>query len=325
MTKLPKHFQTMLVTAPESPFMNRLIGLFLCILTFSLITLGSCSALAHSPYLKGKTKIHDLKKGEGLLVTREGEVPYQRWRIPQWNHTNAYVWTVGDYDFRKFRTVDLIFYFHGMHSKDYYRDFRSELEKLAQKRKNRPFLFVALVDTPYAKGRDRGKHRWKSLAPEHGERPNKLIKVINRMYRAFNKRFPHIRPNSTKIVLAGFSGGGRVVSSVGSWLANSPSDDPFAKVFKKRLAKIVYFDCWFNPSDLEAVPTLLKINPKMKIVGTVAIKKPLKNAKILAKKFKMRKRGKKNGMVGAGGRLVIYREKGHWAAMIERLEQALGV
>jgi hypothetical protein len=295
------------------------------VLTVCLTVLPSCALLAHSPYAKGKTKIHNLKKGAGLLVSNEGEVPYQKWRIPNWNHSNAYIWLVGKHDFRKFKTVDMIFYFHGMHSKDYYGDFKRELEKLAQKRKKKPFLFVALVDTPFAKGRDRMKRRWKTLAPEPGARPDKLIKIINSIYRAFRVRFPHIRPNNTKIVLAGFSGGGRVVNSVGTWLAQSPQNDRYAKVFRQRLSKIVYFDCWFNPDDLDAVPTLLKINPNLKIVGTVAIKRPLKNARILAKKFKMRRYGKSKGMIGAGGRLVIYREKGHWAAMIERLEQALDV
>lgn len=299
--------------------------LTLTILVIALVFAPPFTILSHSKNVSAKAKVHNLRKGEGLLITREGAVPYQRWRIPQWNHSKAYFWTVGAYDFRKSDSVDLIFYFHGMHSKDYYKDFKAELKKLAEKRKNKPFLFVALVDTPYSKGRDRGKYRWKKIAPKRGERPDKLIKIINRIYRAFTKRFPHIKPQNTKIVLAGFSGGGRVVSSVGQWLAETPDTDKFAKVFRQRLSKIVYFDCWFDPRDLEAVPTLLKINPRIKIVGTVAIKRPLKNARILAKKFKMRRYGRKKGMVGAGGRLVIYRENGHWEAMIKRLEQALNV
>ncbi len=315
---------------PEIARRKRSIRAFVYILAHMIIVTALTfppllADFAHSKSISGKTKVHNLRKGEGLLITREGAVPYQRWRIPQWNHSKAYFWAVGNYDFRKSDSVDLIFYFHGMHSKDYYKDFKAELEKLAEKRKNKPFLFVALVDTPYSKGRDRGKYRWKKIAPKHGKRPDKLIKIINRIYRAFTVRFPHIKTRNTKIVLAGFSGGGRVVSSVGKWLAETPDTDKFAKVFRQRLSKIVYFDCWFHPSDLEAVPTLLKINPRIKIVGTVAIKRPLKNAGILAKKFKMRRYGRKKGMVGAGGRLVIYRENGHWDAMIKRLEQALNV
>lgn len=285
----------------------------------------SCTLLAQSPYLLSKSRIHSLEKGHGLLVSHDGQVPYQRWRIPEWNQKMAHIWVVGSHDFRKKDSLELILYFHGMHSKDYYRAFRSELEAVAKKRQSRPFLFVGFVDTPFARSKSRSKHRWKSLVPDPDSRPKKLFRIVNRVYRAFKKRFPHVKKSKTKIVLTGFSGGGRVLSSVGKWLARSPKDDRFAKAFRARLSKIVYFDCWFDPADLKTVPALLAANPRMKIVGTVHMKKPKKHAKILTTKLKLRKLRRRNRSVGLGGRFVIFRNKSHWDAMISRLKQALEV
>jgi hypothetical protein len=286
---------------------------------------SSCTLLTHSPYLSSTSRLLHLQKGQGLLATSGGEVPYQRWRLPQWSNNLTYVWMVGNHDFRKSDSVDMILYFHGMHSKDYYRAFRKELEKLAARRSGRPFLFVGFVDTPFAVPKNRSKYRWKSLVPESGERPERLFKIVNQIYRAFRKRFPNIKRDKTKIVLAGFSGGGRVMSSIGKWLTENADRDPYARVFSSHLSKMVYFDCWFDPADLKSVPALLAGNPSMKIVGTVHMKKPRRHAKILAKKFRMKHRGKKKPMVGMDGRLIIFRGKSHWDAMVSRLEQALDV
>jgi len=236
-----------------------------------------------------------------------------------------HVWVVGNHDFRKYDRVELILYFHGMHSKDYYEAFRSDLEEVARKRPTRPFLFVGFVDTPFAASGSRKKHRWRRLVPRSGERPDRLFRSVNCLYKAFRRRFPHVTKRNTKIVLAGFSGGGRVLDSVGNWLAESPKDDPYAKVFLSRLSKIVYFDCWFDPTVVKTVPTLLDSNPSIKIVGTVHRTKPKKLAARLAGKFKMRSRKRGDGLIGAGGRLLIFRDKSHWRAIIARLKQALEV
>ena len=114
-----------------------------------------------------------------------------------------------------------------------------------------------------------------------------------------------------------------MLNSVGTWLARSPKDDHYASVFRSRLRKMVYFDCWFDPSIVETVPTLLASSPGVKIVGTVHMKKPLKNAAVLAGKFKMRKKKKRDALIGAGGRLIIFKDKSHWQAIIARLTQAL--
>ena len=111
--------------------------------------------------------------------------------------------------------------------------------------------------------------------------------------------------------------------SVGNWLANSPKEDPYAKVFLAKLSKIVYFDCWFDPTVVETVPALLKSNPAMKIVGTVHMEKPKKHAALLAGRYKMRKMKKKDELVGAGGRLLIFSATSHWKAMISLLREAL--
>jgi hypothetical protein len=124
--------------------------------------------------------------------------------------------------------------------------------------------------------------------------------------------------------LAGFSGGGRVLSAVGKWLAKTPKNDPYAKVFRSRLSKMVYFDCWFDPeTDHKTVSKLLESIPGMKIVGTVHMKKPKIMAKELQGKYRMKRARRNNGLVGLGGRLVIYKNKSHWKAMISRLSQAL--
>ncbi len=113
------------------------------------------------------------------------------------------------------------------------------------------------------------------------------------------------------------------MNSVGNWLARSPKDDPYARVFLSRLSKIVYFDCWFEADVMETVPTLLETNPGIKIVSTVHMEKPSKYAELLAGKYKMKTRKGKGEMIGAGGRLLIFKDKSHWEAIISRLEQAL--
>ena len=136
-----------------------------------------------------------------------------------------FIWLVGNHDYRKSDSVELVFYFHGMHSKDYYPSFRKKLEALAKKRPKRPFLFVGVVDTPFVSSRNRSKHRWKTIASESGETPARLFSTVNWVFKAFRRRFPHIKKDKTSIVLAGFSGGGRVLDSVGKWLAESSPCD----------------------------------------------------------------------------------------------------
>jgi hypothetical protein len=266
-----------------------------------------------------------LGPGNPLAVTPEGELPYQAWRLPYWHKKLRYAWIVGNGDFRSARNVELILYFHGMHAKNYYRAFREQLESLAKKRKNRPFVFVGFVDTPYVKGKDRGKHRWMTMVPDKGARPDRLLNCINHVYRAFCLSFPRVRHGNTKIVLAGFSGGGRVLDSVGQWLARGARTDPYVRVFRARLSKIAYFDCWFDPAVLETVPALLKKSPRIKIVGTVHMKKPKEHASKLAGKLKLRKKGKSGDLVGHDGRLSIFKDKSHWKAMISRLSDALEI
>jgi hypothetical protein len=300
--------------------------IFLMVLVACLGTMMACSCtlLAHSPRLKKQITIPVLNRGRGLIVSPSGRVPYQRWRIPSWGNDLRYVWLVGYHDFRRSNRVELILYFHGMHSKDYFRSFRNELEELAIKRPSRPFIFAGFVDTPFAGSTSRSKNRWKLLAPHIGDRPDRLFRSINDIYSAFRRSFPHIRKSRTRLTLAGFSGGGRVLNSVGTWLAHCPRSDPYASVFRSRLSKMVYFDCWFDPSIVETVPTLLANSPRMKIVGTVHMKKPLKHAAVLAGKFKMKRRKRRDELIGAGGRLIIFRDKSHWRAMIDRLTEALG-
>lgn len=257
------------------------------------------------------------------MCSSSGEVPYQIWRVPPWHQDMRHIWIVGNYDFRKAKDVEMILYFHGMHSKDYYRSFRKELEQLASKRPDRPFLFVGFVDTPYISEEDRGKNRWRSLVPKDGDRPELLMKTVNRVFAAFRASFPQIEKGKTNVTLAGFSGGGRVLDSVGSWLARSPKGDPYADVFRSRLSKMAYFDCWFDKDVLFTVPTLLADNPDIKIVGTVHMTKPKKHAEMLAEKFKMKPRRVNDKMVGLGGRFVIFQDKSHWSAMISKLGEAL--
>jgi hypothetical protein len=297
-----------------------ILRIALTILVF--IALCSCTLLGHSPYLAQKTVIPVLTPGQGLAVTASGRIPYQRWRVSSWDDELRYVWLVGDYDFRKHRSVEIILYFHGMHSKDYYRDFRRELESLAIKRPDRPFLFVGFVDTPYTLSEHRGKNRWSSLVPEPGHTPDRLIDTVNSLFKAFRKRFPQVRKEQTHLVLAGFSGGGKVLDAVGTWLARA-KDDPYADVFRSRLRKIAYFDCWFGKDVVDTVPTLLQDNPRMKIVGTVHMETPRKNALLLANKLNMKPDVTKRELVGLDGRLLIYRNDSHWAAMITRLKEAL--
>lgn len=302
----------------SGPLLKALFGLAV------IIPLSSCTLVAYSKQIAAQTQIPILRPGDGILAEADGKIPYQRWRLLAWGNRMRYVWLAGNYDFRRFRGTDIILYFHGMHSKDYYRDFRGELAELATKNSRRPFLFVGFVDTPFTKSSDRGKHRWKALVPVEGQRPDRLFRAANEIFRAVRVTFPNIRKSGTKIVMAGFSGGGRVLDSVGSWLASSPRDDPYARVFRTTLNKICYFDCWFDPEVLDTVPALLKSSPSMRIIGTVHMKKPRKHAKIMADKFRMRTRKSGSELVGWGGRLKIFAsKKSHWDAMISSLCQAL--
>ncbi len=303
---------------PRSPLPFRLpflvlAGFFLC----------SCTLLSQSPFLARASEIPLLKESSPLISDPSGRVPYQRWRVPPWNKDMRYIWMVGNYDFRRSDRVELVLYFHGMHSKDYYRAFHKELELLAEKRPHRPFLFVGFVDTPFPPSKGKNRDRWGLLVPHKGERPDLLCKTVNRVFKAIRTTFPNVRKDKTSIVLAGFSGGGRVLSSIGNWLVHSKGNDPYAEVFRSKLSKIVYFDCWFDNDDVNTVPTLLENNPRMKIVGTVHMKKPLEHAIILAGKYKMKADRKNNELVGLGGRLVIFRDQSHWRAMIDRLAAAL--
>jgi hypothetical protein len=286
---------------------------------------SSCTLFSHSPNLVQKLSIPTLERSRGLVSAPTGKIPYQRWKTKAWDEELRYVWVVGNHDFRKFDHVDIVLYFHGMHSKDYYSPFERVLDELAAKRPDRPFLFVGFVDTPYSVYEGRDENRWKFLVPRPGERPDRLFDAVNSLFTAFRKTFPNVNKNKTKIVLAGFSGGGRVLDSVGSWLAASPKEDPYAKVFSSRLSKIVYFDCWFDRSVLQTVPTLLESNPGVKIVGTVHMKKPKETAALLAGKLNMKADKTKDEMVGVGGRFMIFNEKSHWHAIISRLRQALEV
>ncbi|MFH1116176.1 MAG: hypothetical protein V1792_19870 [Pseudomonadota bacterium] len=288
-----------------------------------LLLLCSCTLISHSPYVSRLTTVPVLNESRSLICSSTGELPYQKWRVPPWHEEMRHLWIVGDYDFRKSDNVELILYFHGMHSKDYYTAFRKELKQLASKRPDRPFVFVGFVDTPYVSGEDRGKNRWRSLVPKEGDRPEQLMQTVNSVFRAVRLTFPHIGKGNTTVTLAGFSGGGRVLDAVGSWLARSPKGDPYADVFRSRLSKMAYFDCWFDKDILFTVPALLADNPDMKIVGTVHMTKPRKHAELLAEKFNMRSRQEKDKLVGLGGRFVIFSDKSHWNAMISKLGEAL--
>lgn len=292
-------------------------------LVVGAILLSSCTLLTHSAYLATETDTPMMKPDEALIAAPSGRIPYQRWRIPPWSKEMRFIWVVGNHDFRRHDGVELVFYFHGMHSKDYFRAFRKELEGLARKRPNRPFLFVGLVDTPFVSSTERSKHRWTAIAEPEGERPDRLFATVNWVFKAFKRCHPHIKKRKTSIVLAGFSGGGRVLDSIGKWLAGSTPNDPYARFFLAKLSKIVYFDCWFNPTVVEIVPTLLRSNPSMKIVGTVHMKTPKKHAALLAGKLKMKKKRNRNHLTGVNGRLVIFRNKTHWEAIKDRLIEAL--
>ena len=298
-----------------------LFGLSFLLIFASSLVAGN-NAFAHAHDKKTLAKMPILVPGQGLLAKRSGQVPYQQWRIPSWGNQKRYVWVSGTHDFRRYDRVQLVFYFHGTHAKDYYKDFKSELEEVASKNPRRPFLFVGFVDTPFNKA-SRGVKRWKAMAPKSGERPDRLLRAINQVYRAFRITFPHINKRKTHIVLAGFSGGGRVLDSVGNWLAKSPRNDLYARIFQSKLTKMLYFDCWFNPTIVETVPTLLARNPSMKIVGSVHLSRPKKIAKLLAGKLNLRNRKNKKEMIGLGGRMSIFREKSHWKAMIACLSDAL--
>ncbi len=264
-----------------------------------------------------------LVSGRRLKTSALGGVPYQRWRLPSWGDQKRYVWIVGNHDFHKFDHAEIVLYFHGTHAKDYYQEFRGELTEAAQKNPYRPFLFVGFVDAPNAKSDGRGQKRWEGMVPKSGERPDRLLRSLNQVFSSFRRTFPHMRKSRTKLVLSGFSGGGKVLDSVGTWLARSAKDDPYARVFQLKLSKMLYFDCWFNPAVVETVPTLLAKNPSMKIVGTVHMQAPKKFAQALAGKLRMRGLKGKNEMIGLGGRMSIYREESHWKAMVACLSDAL--
>jgi len=306
---------------PLWDFVTKLLRFFLVL--FVLLWASSCTLLTHSSNISKMALVPVLDRDRGLLTSESGEVPYQRWRVPPWDEDMRFIWLVGNYDFRRFDNVELVLYFHGMHSKDYYSAFRKELELLVAKRPKRPFLFVGFVDTPLMSSELRGKERWSSLTIKEGETPELLFKTVNRIFRGLRHSFPQIRKDKAAIVLAGFSGGGRVLSSVGNWLARSPKDDLYADVFRSRLTKIVYFDCWFDKDVIETIPALLEDNPDMKIVGTVHMNKPLELAAQLAGRFKMKANPGKKELVGLDGRLTIFRDESHWNAMISRLKEAL--
>lgn len=283
----------------------------------------SCSLLSQSPVLSQNASVNLLDEERPLESALNGEIPYQRWRINPWDDEHRYVWLVGNYDFRKTDQVEIILYFHGMGSKDYYRDFRKELEGLASKRPEKPFIFVGFVDTPYVFNSARSKNRWSSFVIRDGERPELLFKTVNRIFKGVKKAFPNIGKENTTLTLAGFSGGGRVLDSVGAWLTKAPADDPYAEVFRTKLSKIVYFDCWFDKDVIRTVPALLENNPSIRIVGTVHMKKPSELAAILADRYNMKQDKTNTELTGLNGRLVIYKGDSHWDAMISRLSQAL--
>ncbi len=288
-----------------------------------MMSLSSCSLISQSSVLSRNASVNILEEDQSLESDSGGAIPYQRWRINPWDKDLKYIWLVGDYDFRRTDKVEIILYFHGMGSKDYYRDFRKELQALSAKRPDRPFLFVGFVDTPYVFSWDRSKGRWSSFVLKDGERPELLFRIINRIFKGIKRAFPNIEKEKTTLTLAGFSGGGRVLDSVGSWLAKAPEDDPYAEVFRAKLSKIAYFDCWFDRDVIKTIPALLAGNPGMRIVGTVHMKKPSELAEILADRYKMKSAGAKTELRGLGGRLLIYKGDSHWDAMISRLSQAL--
>ncbi|MFH0823097.1 MAG: hypothetical protein V2B18_10140 [Pseudomonadota bacterium] len=287
------------------------------------ISMCSCTLLAQSPLLMNQTDMPMLPDGQPLIASPEGKIPYQTWRIPTWGDDLKHIWIVASHDLRHCDNVEFILYFHGMHSKDYYDCFRTPLKGLAKSRPDRPFVFIGFVDTPYVSPTARGKNRWTPLAPPDSAIPERLFKTVNHLFKSFRATFPQIKKDKTKIVLAGFSGGGRVLDSVASWLTHTPEDDAFAGVFRSRLSKIVYFDCWFDPAVIDTVPALLANNPQMKIVGTVHMDKPKKHAAMLADKLRLSIDKDKHQLIGIGGRLRILPGKSHWEAMINKLAQAL--
>jgi hypothetical protein len=283
----------------------------------------SCTIISQSPLARLECALPALDGTREIIAADSGEIPYQRWTLPDWNEDLRYVWMVGNYDFRKHKSVEIILFFHGMHSKDYYDAFRRELEQLASKRPDKPFLFVGFVDSPYINPAIRGRERWTAISPREGERPERLFSSINRVFTSFRKIFPNLKKDQTSITLAGFSGGGKVLNSVGNWLARSSGDDPYAEVFRTRLTKIVYFDCWFEKDIVNTIPVLLESNPAIKIVGTVHMKKPVENAAMLVGKYKMRADKTNRQLATMDGRLIIFKNDSHWDAMISRLKEAL--
>ena len=84
----------------------------------------------------------------------------------------------------------MILYFHGTQPKDYYDVFRKELELLAVKRPDRPFLFVGMVDKPHIGPECGNPNRWDILVPKRGERPEALFQVLNQIFKAFRAKVP---------------------------------------------------------------------------------------------------------------------------------------
>ncbi len=298
---------------------------FFCFFAFvlSALLLNACTIVAQSPYLSQEAGMPYLAYDQPLISDTSGNLPYQKWRLPSWEDDLRYVWLVGNYDFRNFDNVEMILYFHGMHSSDYYTAFRKELQALTDKRPNKPFVFIGFVDTPHVTPEDRSRERWKAFTAGQTDYPERLSKSVNTLFRAFRKTYANVDKDKTSIVLSGFSGGGKVLDAVGQWLAKSPKDDPYAEVFRARLSKIVYFDCWFDKNVLETVPTLLEDNPDIKIVGTVHMKKPVEHAAMLAGRYNMSVDKERKELKALDGRLTIFKDESHWNAMISRLKEAL--
>jgi len=101
----------------------------LCLVLF-ISPLFSCSVVSYSLAVRDYIDIPRLED-RAISVNEKGEIPYQRYRVGPWGDEFRYVWIVGDYDFHKFNSMELILYFHGMSSKDYYRDFHKEIQALA--------------------------------------------------------------------------------------------------------------------------------------------------------------------------------------------------
>ncbi len=83
-----------------------------------LISACSCTLLSRSPLLRTETAVRFLDADKGLIADPSGRLPYQKWRMSEWHDDMRHIWLVGNHDFRRSNQVELIFYFHGMHSPD---------------------------------------------------------------------------------------------------------------------------------------------------------------------------------------------------------------